>query len=325
MKTISVVSPCYMEEANVENCYRTVKAIFEEHLPEYRLEHIFVDNCSTDETVNILRELAQNDTGVKVVVNSRNFGSYRSAFNGLKFATGDAIVVLLPVDLQDPPELIPEFVKHWENGIEVVAGSRGEREEGFFLRNARRVFYRIVNGLSAFEIPSDVGEFQLVDRKVLDAMLRYNDHYPYIRGIIASCGFKRLIIPYVWVTRKRGISSSNLPIMIDQALNGIFSFTNVPMRLCTLVGFAISILCVVFSLFVMASYFFAPDLIPRGTTTIIVAVVLLSGIQLIFTGMLGEYVTSIHQQVRGGPLVIERETINIEPAINAPQNSGTVG
>ncbi|MBO6688638.1 MAG: glycosyltransferase family 2 protein [Hyphomonas sp.] len=325
MKTISVVSPCYMEEANVENCYRTVKAIFEEHLPEYRLEHIFVDNCSTDETVNILRELAQNDTGVKVVVNSRNFGSYRSAFNGLKFATGDAIVVLLPVDLQDPPELIPEFVKHWENGIEVVAGSRGEREEGFFLRNARRVFYRIVNGLSAFEIPSDVGEFQLVDRKVLDAMLRYNDHYPYIRGIIASCGFKRLIIPYVWVTRKRGISSSNLPIMIDQALNGIFSFTNVPMRLCTLVGFAISILCVVFSLFVMASYFFAPDLIPRGTTTIIVAVVLLSGIQLIFTGMLGEYVTSIHQQVRGGPLVIERETINIEPAINAPQNSGPVG
>jgi glycosyltransferase involved in cell wall biosynthesis len=314
-----------MEEANVENCYRTVKAIFEEHLPEYRLEHIFVDNCSTDETVNILRELAQNDTGVKVVVNSRNFGSYRSAFNGLKFATGDAIVVLLPVDLQDPPELIPEFVKHWENGIEVVAGSRGEREEGFFLRNARRVFYRIVNGLSAFEIPSDVGEFQLVDRKVLDAMLRYNDHYPYIRGIIASCGFKRLIIPYVWVTRKRGISSSNLPIMIDQALNGIFSFTNVPMRLCTLVGFAISILCVVFSLFVMASYFFAPDLIPRGTTTIIVAVVLLSGIQLIFTGMLGEYVTSIHQQVRGGPLVIERETINIEPAINAPQNSGPVG
>jgi glycosyltransferase involved in cell wall biosynthesis len=325
MKTISVVSPCYMEEANVENCYRTVKAIFEKHLPEYRLEHIFVDNCSTDETVNILRELAQNDTGVKVVVNSRNFGSYRSAFNGLKFATGDAIVVLLPVDLQDPPELIPEFVKHWENGIEVVAGSRGEREEGFFLRNARRVFYRIVNGLSAFEIPSDVGEFQLVDRKVLDAMLRYNDHYPYIRGIIASCGFKRLIIPYVWVTRKRGISSSNLPIMIDQALNGIFSFTNVPMRLCTLVGFAISILCVVFSLFVMASYFFAPDLIPRGTTTIIVAVVLLSGIQLIFTGMLGEYVTSIHQQVRGGPLVIERETINIEPAINAPQNSGPVG
>ncbi len=113
--------------------------------------------------------------------------------------------------------------------------------------------------------------------------------------------------------------------MIDQALNGIFSFTNVPMRLCTLVGFAISILCVVFSLFVMASYFFAPDLIPRGTTTIIVAVVLLSGIQLIFTGMLGEYVTSIHQQVRGGPLVIERETINIEPAINAPQNSGPVG
>jgi len=320
-KTISVVSPCYMEEDNVEHCYRTVKAIFEEHLPNYQLEHIFVDNCSTDETVNILRRLAAEDEGLKVVVNSRNFGSYRSAFNGLKFATGDAIVLLLPVDLQDPPELIPEFVKHWENGIEVVAGSRGEREEAFFLRNARRLFYRIVNGLSAFEIPADVGEFQLVDRKVLDAMLRWNDHYPYIRGIVAACGFKRLVIPYVWVTRKRGISSSNLPIMIDQAMNGIFSFTNVPMRVCTFVGFGVSILCMIFSLFVVASYFFAPDIAPRGTTTVIVAVVMLSGIQLIFTGLLGEYVTSIHQQVRGGPSVIERETINIKPSVDAPENS----
>ena len=315
MKTISVVSPCYMEEDNVETCYQTVKDIFAEHLPNYQLEHIFVDNSSTDKTVEILRGLAENDPNVKVVVNSRNFGPFRSAFNGLKFATGDAIVLMLPVDLQDPPEMIPEFVKHWENGIEVVAGSRGNREEAFFMRNARRMFYRIVNALSSFEIPRDVGEFQLVDRKVLEAMLQFNDHYPYIRGIVASCGFKRLVIPYVWRARKRGISSANLPILIDQALNGIFSFTNAPMRICTLVGFAISAMCILFSFFVVLSYFLAPGLAPRGTTTIIVAVSLLSGVQLIFTGMLGEYVTSIHQQVRGGPMVIERETINIdEPA-----------
>lgn len=179
------------------------------------------------------------------------------------------------------------------------------------MRNVRRIFYRIVNTLSPIEIPPDVGEFQLVDRKVLDAMLLHNDHYPYIRGIIASCGFKRLVIPYVWRARKRGISSSNLPIMIDQALNGIFSFTNVPIRICTLIGFAISAFCILFSLFAGLSYFFAPDIAPRGVTTIIVGIFFLSGVQLVFMGMLGEYVTSIHAQVRGGPLVIERERVNI--------------
>lgn len=326
MKTITVVSPCYQEEDNVENCYRTVKAIFDNELPNYKREHIFVDNASTDKTADILRGLAKQDPALKLVVNARNFGPFRSTFNALKYATGDAILVLLPVDLQDPPELIPEFVKYWENGIEVVAGSRGNREESFLMRNARRLFYRAVNTLSNFEIPPDVGEFQLIDRKVLDAVLMHKDHYPYIRGIIASCGFKRLVIPYTWRARKRGFSKANLPVLIDQALNGMFSFTNVPMRLCILVGLVLSVLCMLFSVFVVLSYFLAPGLVPRGVTTIIVALFFLSGVQLMFTGLLGEYVTSIHQQIRGGPLVIERETVNIasETAAVPDQQSGPV-
>ncbi|MFG1418746.1 glycosyltransferase family 2 protein [Xanthobacter sp. V0B-10] len=319
MKTISVVSPCFNEEENVRACYETVKDIFARELPEYRLEHIFADNASTDRTVEILREIAAEDRSVKVILNARNFGPFRSLFNGLRYATGDAVLVFLPVDLQDPPELIPEFVRHWENGVEVVAGARENREESFALRTCRGIFYNIVNRLSDFEIPKNVGEFQLIDRKVWEAVVDNHDHYPYIRGIIASCGFRRIIVPYTWRARKRGISKNNIMRLIDQALNGIFSFTNAPMRLCTFVGFGLSAVCILYALLSLLSFVFAPHLAPRGTMTIIVALFFLSGVQLAFIGMLGEYVTSIHSQVRRGRLVIERERLNVDapPALQA--------
>jgi len=311
VKTITIVSPCFNEEDNVEACYQALKSLFEKELPNYRREHIFVDNASSDRTVEILRRISAADRNVKVVVNARNFGLFRSTFNGLQYATGDAIMVMVPVDLQDPPELIPEFVKHWEQGIEIVAGARANREESLAMRTARRAFYRIVNTLSDFEIPPDVGEFQLIDRKVLQAVLTHRDHYPYIRGIIAACGFKKLIIPYTWRARKRGFSKNNFPMLVDQALNGIFSFTKAPMRACSFAGLVIAALCVLFALVSLIIYFIDPDLAPRGTITIIVSVLFLSSLQLIFIGILGEYVTSIHSQVRGGPVVIERERINI--------------
>lgn len=311
-KTITVVSPCYNEEDNVENCYEVVKAIFANELPNYRCEHVFVDNASTDATVDILRGIAARDPSVKVVVNARNFGVFKSTFNGLQYATGDAVLVMLPVDLQDPPDLLPEFVGLWEQGYDVVAGARSTREEGLVIRSSRKAFYRIVNALSDFELSPDVGEFQLIDKKVLAAVLAHNDHYPYIRGIIASCGFKRVIIPYVWKARKKGVSKHNLIMMVDQALNAIFAFTKAPMRFCTFAGLAIAALCMLFSLFSVIAYFFDASIAPRGTTTIIVSLFFLSGIQLLFIGMLGEYITAIHNQVRGGPLVIEAERINID-------------
>lgn len=313
MKTISVISPCFNEEANVEICYRTVREVFARDLPDYRLEHIFVDNSSIDRTPAILRELAAQDPGLKVILNARNFGPFRSTFNGLRYATGDAVLVMLPVDLQDPPDLIPKFVRHWEKGIDVVAGARSTREETLLMRLSRGAFYRIVNALSDFHLSPDVGEFQLIDRKVLNAVLAHNDHYPYIRGIIASCGFTRLEIPYTWQARKRGVSKYNLPRLMDTALNGIFSFTKAPLRFCTLVGFAMSALCILFAVVSAVLYLLAPDIAPRGTTTLIVAVFFLSGVQMTFIGMLGEYVMAIHSQVRGGPMVIERERLNVDP------------
>lgn len=313
MKTISISSPCFNEEANVEECYRVVKELFDGPLKGYQREHIFADNASTDSTVEILKGIAAKDPAVKIVVNARNFGVFRSSFNGLKYATGDAVLVMLPVDLQDPPELLPEFVNLWEQGYEVVAGARSDREEGFAMRNMRKLFYRIVNRLSDFEISPDVGEFQLVDRKVMDALMQHQDQYPYIRGMLASLGFRKIIVPYTWKERKRGVSKHNFFMLVDQALNGIFSFTRAPLRFCTIVGLIISLASIGFSIFSVIYYFLSPDVADRGITTIIIALFFLSGIQLLFIGMLGEYVTAIHNQVRGGPMVVERERINIDP------------
>lgn len=311
VKTISILSPCFNEENNVAECHSIVKQIFENDLPGYRRQHIFVDNDSSDQTVERLRAIADQDPEVAVVVNSRNFGVFRSSFNGLRHATGDAVLVMLPVDLQDPPEHIPEFVRLWESGYDVVAGARSEREESLLLRSVRGGFYRLVNSLSDFDIAPNVGEFQLIDRKVLEAVLKHDDHYPYIRGIIASVGFKQIIVPYTWVKRERGISKHNLPMLVDQALNGIFSFTRAPMRFCTFAGFTIAALSILFSLISIVLYLVSGVEVPRGTTTIIVALFFFSGIQLFVIGLLGEYVTSIHAQVRRGPLVVEKETINL--------------
>ena len=246
-----------------------------------------------------------------MILNARNFGPFRSNFNALRYATGDAVVVFLPTDLQDPPELIPEMVKHWENGIEVVAGSRANREETLALRGFRRIFYRLSNSLSDFEIPENVGEFQLIDRKVWEVVVSHTDHYPYIRGIIASTGFKRLILPYTWKARKRGISKNNALALIDQALNGIFSFTTVPLRLCSFAGFGIAFFAFLYAVFTIIATLIDPTAAPAGTQTMITAIFFFAGVQLASIGLLGEYVTAIHAQVRRGPMVVERERINI--------------
>lgn len=314
MKTISIISPCFNEADNVRACADAVRALFAPGgaLRDYRREHIFSDNASSDGTVEILRELAATDPAIKVILNARNFGPFRSNFNALRAATGDAVLVFLPVDLQDPPEMIAEFVRLWETGVEVVAGARANRQESLALRTCRAIFYRLVRGLSDVDIPVDVGEFQLIDRKVWQAVVEHDDHYPYIRGIIASVGFRRVIVPYTWKARQRGLSKNNLPRLIDQALNGIFSFTSVPMRLCTFAGIAMAALCFLYAALAVGTWFVRPDLAPRGMITVIVALFFLSGMQLTFIGILGEYVTSIHSQVRKRPLVVERERLNMD-------------
>jgi glycosyltransferase involved in cell wall biosynthesis len=310
-KKISIITPCFNEEGNVLNCYKTVKLIFKESLPQYDYEHIFCDNKSEDETLPILRKIAAEDPSVKVIVNSRNFGGPNSMFNGVLAATGDAIIPLVPADLQDPPHLIPEFIRLWEIGYDVVFGSRSERQESFVMRFLRGKYYNLVNRLANIEIPLDVGDFTLIDKKIHAILKMDTDYSPYLRGMIANCGFKSIKVPYTWKRRTWGVSKFKLYSLIDVGLNGLISFSNIPMRLCMFSGFIISLSSILYALYcLLKTVFLGSANIPPGIPTITIALFLFSGINLFFLGVLGEYVSAIHSQVRKKPLVIESERIN---------------
>lgn len=203
MKTISVVTPCYNEELNVRDCYLAVKAVFEKALPNYRREHIFCDNASTDATVAILREIAAADGAVRVIVNARNFGPLRNTYNGVMASRGDAVLLFLPADMQDPPDLLPEFVKLWEQGYEIVYGIRASRQESWSMRKIRIIYYHILAKFSGIDLPPGVGDFQLVDRRVVDDMHKISDNYPFMRMMTFECGGRAVGVPYAWGVRKR--------------------------------------------------------------------------------------------------------------------------
>ena len=318
-KLISIVTPCYDEEESIRECRAAVKAIFADELKDYDHEHIFCDNASTDRTVEMLREMAAEDRSVKVILNARNFGPLRSNFNGVKAASGDAVLLFLPADLQDPPELISQFVALWEEGNEVVYGIRAGREEGFPMFQIRKLYYRILAGSSYLDMPPDVGDFQLVDRKVLAAIKSFNDMAPFLRTMTFECGFRRIGVSYTCRARQSGISKNRLHHLIDQGLSGLISFTSLPMRAALGIGLVIATLAIAFAI-VNVILFFTPlgTGVPRGTTLLITALFFFAGVQLFFIGFLGEYVLAIYNQVRHRPLVIERERINFEEGGEAP-------
>ncbi|MBL9080449.1 MAG: glycosyltransferase [Planctomycetales bacterium] len=326
-KLISVVTPCYNEEPNLVDCRNAVRTLFTERLPEYDYEHIFCDNCSTDQSPMILREMAKEDARIKVIYNARNFGPFRSNFNGVLSTSGDAVVVSLAADLQDPPEVIYDFVRKWEQGFEVVHGVRANRQENIVMRNVRRVYYRLVSRFANIQIPDDVGEFQLVDRVVVEALREFDDYYPYIRGMIASCGFRSVGVPFTWKRREKGLSKNRLYGLIDQGLNGLISFTNLPMRLCLFLGTTIAVLSVLYALGIVVTTLIFQTAAPPGVTTVMTALFFFSGVMLFFLGVLGEYISAIHFQVRKRPLVTERGRLNfvqkppIAEQIAAPQSS----
>jgi len=319
-KRISIISPCFNEQENIAACHAAVSELFAGPLAAYDYEHIFADNASTDASVAELRRVALGDCHVKAIVNARNYGPFRSTFNALGSATGDAVLVMLPVDLQDPPELIPVFVRKWEEGAKIVYGQRMERAEGWLMRQVRKTYYRAVSCLAGIDIPTDTAEFQLLDRQVVEALLRFNDHYPYIRGMIANVGFRdrAVMVPYRWQGRARGVSKNKFFNLVDQGLNGIIAFTNVPMRISTALGFFLAVGSIAYSVIQLGINLLVYDAAPPGIATLIVALFFFSGVQLLFIGLLGEYVSSIHFQVRQGPIVVEQERINFDCEENAP-------
>ncbi|MGF6313335.1 glycosyltransferase involved in cell wall biosynthesis [Bradyrhizobium sp. i1.8.4] len=320
MKKISIVTPCFNEEQSIKDAYDAVRDIFK-GMPNYQREHIFCDNASTDRTLAILRDIAAQDPCVKVIVNARNFGPLRNTYNGVMASSGDAVLLFLPADLQDPPELLPRFVELWEQGYEIVYGIRAGREEGLVMRFTRSVYYRLLTKFSEVVVPPGVGDFQLVDRRVVEAMRQICDGYPFMRMMTFECGGQSIGVPYLWRARKKGISKNRLLALFEQGMNGLVSFTTAPVRLGLFGGFllaSVSLFYALANLFI--GLIFYGRLAEPGITTIIVALFFFGGFQLFFLGIIGEYVLAIYGQVRDKPVLFERERINF-PAPDAPRGN----
>ncbi len=311
-KTISIITPCFNEEEGIMACYEAVKTLFNTSLHQYDYEHIFCDNASTDRTVQILKSIAEHDNNIKIIINSRNFGILKNTYNGVKNATGDAILLFLPVDLQDPPDLIPEFVRLWESGYEIVYGIRAKREENYCLATTRKFYYKLLSKLTYVQYPLNVGDFQLVDKCVLNAMKQIDDARPFMRLMTFDCGYKSVGVSYTWATRKQGKSKNSLFNMFEQGLNGLVSFSGAPLRAALLIGMAIASVSLLYAVSVFLLTLFGIVKVSSGIPTLIVALFFFSGVQLFFLGVLGEYIFAIFNQVRRKPLVIERERINFK-------------
>ncbi len=310
MKLISIVTPCFNEEENVAEVYRQVKEVFAS-LVGYGYEHIFIDNCSTDRTVPILRELAAADRNVKVIVNSRNFGHIRSPFYGLLQASG-AAAILLVADLQDPPTLIPEFIRKWEAGYPVVIGVKTNSEETPAMFFIRKLYYNLVSRLSEVELAKNFTGFGLYDQRVLEVLRTINDPYPYFRGLVSEVGFARARIEYTQPLRRRGITKNNFYTLYDMAMLGITNHSRIPLRMATMLGFcmsAVSLLVAVIYLVLKLIYW---GKFVAGVATVIITLFFFSAVQLFFIGILGEYIGLIYTQVQKRPLVIEQERINFD-------------
>ena len=307
---ITIITPCYNEVESVAACIGGVREFMQNNLAGYLYEHILIDNASTDETVREIKMEAATDNRVKLIINSRNIGASRSIYRAVAASSGDAIIPMLSADLQDPIAVIAEFVSYWESGALVVFGQRTNRQEGRLLRILRSIYYRVIRKLSQSNVPLNAGEFMLIDRKVANSIIKLRDANPYIRGMVAQTGVPSKYVQYTWVKRKNGKSKSTPFVLIDFAINGLVSTSRLPARIALLLGFCISGFGILLGVTTIISTLFFKNDIATGIPTLITAVLLLSGFQLFFLGLIGEYVLSVHGQVRQEPEAFDLETIN---------------
>lgn len=310
MKHISVMTPCYNEEGNIRNIYNAVKEQFDK-MPQYTYEHIFIDNYSTDNSRKILRELAAEDSNVKVILNARNFGPNRSGSYGMLQGTGDALICIV-CDLQDPPEMIPSFLQKWEEGYKVVLGQKTKSKENPLMFQVRKLYYKIMEKLSETEHLTNVTGYGLFDKEVLDMIKWMDDPDPYIRGLVTQLGYKWCLVEYTQQERTSGKSSYNFNRYFDFAITGLTHVSKKPLRIVTLVGLIMSAIS-----FVIAFIYLVFKLVhwyefDMGTAPILIGVFLLGSVQLACLGVIGEYIGAILTKVTKRPMVVEEERINFD-------------
>ena len=319
MKSISIITPCRNEEENVEGVYEAVRAVMT-GLGRYRYEHIFIDNASTDRTVELVQRLARKDRNVKLLVNTRNFGQVGSPMYALSQTQGDAVIGIV-ADFQDPPELIPELIEAWEKGFPMVLCIKRSSGENPLMSFLRRRYYRLVNQLSSIETFEDFTGFGLYDRKVVDQVLALGDAEPYFRGMIAELGHPHHKLFYDQPIRQRGKSKNNFVTLFDLAIIGIINHSKAPLRIMTFIGF-----CGALVSFLTGAAFLIYKLIfwsrfQVGVAPLVIGMFFGFSVQMILIGMLGEYVGAILTQLKHRPYAVEKERMNFEFEPGLPMSS----
>ncbi len=309
-KTLTIITPCYNEESNVRELYERVRAAISA-AGAYRYEHIFIDNASQDNTLRELKAIAGQDRNVKVIRNTRNFGHVRSPMHALYQAAGDAVIGIV-ADLQDPPEMIVDLIRKWEEGYPVVIGVKATSDENGLMFWVRKQYYKLVRRLSGVETYENFTGFGLFDRKVVDLVKQFDDPYPYFRGMIAEIGLPRFEIPYHQPARKRGITKNNFYSLYDLAMLGITNLSKVPLRLVTFAGFASALLCVLIAFAYLVYKLIFWSRFSAGMAPLVIGVFFFLSLQMVFIGIVGEYIGTIHTLVQRRPLVVEQERINFE-------------
>lgn len=306
---ISIVTPCYNEEGNVRELYEQIKAAVAPLSDRYRYEQIYIDNASKDGTVAELRALAAADPHVKVILNARNFGHIRSPYHAILQARG-AVVICMASDLQDPPALIPAFIKNWEEGFKVSLGVRASTEEAWPMAAVRAFYYGMLSRLSDVDVVQFATGFGLYDREVVEIIRTMADPYPYFRGLLAEIGFPIAKVSYDQPLRRRGITKNNFYTLFDMAMLGITTHSKVPLRLATLGGFALSAFSFAMALLYLIAKLAFWNRFPLGVAPLLIGIFATFSVQLFFLGLLGEYIGAVHTQLARRPIVVEKERIN---------------
>ena len=311
MKKISVLIPCYNEEENVVPMSQAVVEQLTTRLPQYDYELIFIDNDSNDNTRPLLREICKRNPKVKAIFNAKNFGQFNSPYHGMLQTTGDCTITMC-CDFQDPVEMIPQLVEAWEKGAKIVSCIKTESKENPLMRFFRTCYYKIIRKMSSVDQIEHFTGFGLYDKTFIEVLRNLKDPTPFIRGIVAELGYKRVDLPYTQAKRRAGTTHNNFFTLFDAAMLSFTSYTKVGLHLLTILGFILSFLSIMAALIYLVLKLIYWDDFSAGQAPMIIGLFFLNAMELLFIGFVGEYVMSINTRVMNRPLVIEEERINFE-------------
>ena len=311
MKKISIMIPCYNEEENVVPMSEAVTELFEKELPQYDYYILFIDNAATDNTRPRLREICKRNPKVKVIMNAKNFGQFNSPFHGMLQTTGDCTITMV-CDFQDPIELIPKYLKEWENGYKIVIGIKSKSKENPFIYHMRSLYYKFVKKFSDVEQIEHFTGSGLYDKDFLEVLRNLHDPTPFLRGIVAELGFKIKKIEYEQPKRRAGKTHNNFWTLYDAAMLSITSYTKIGLRVATFIGMIVALISLGIGLVYLIMKLIWWDRFSAGMAPMLIGVFFIGSLQLFFIGLIGEYIMNMNKRLMNRPLVVEEERINFE-------------